>query len=64
MDNEVLKDIEIVCKECGKTFIHSVKDQKFYKQMGYENTPKSCIDCRRAKKAARASEFDSKKDFN
>lgn len=53
MADEELKDIQIVCKDCGKTFVHEVRDQIFYKQMGYENTPKACADCRRAKKEAR-----------
>lgn len=61
MDNEELKDIEILCKECGKTFIHSVRDQKFYKELGYENMPKTCIVCRKARKEARMnSDFNHK----
>lgn len=53
MEQEELKDIEIVCKTCGKKFIHNVRDQKFYKDMGYQNTPKYCRDCRRVRKEER-----------
>ena len=56
MENEELKDIELTCRGCGNGFVHSVRDQEFYKQMGFENIPKDCGDCRRAKKNARRQE--------
>lgn len=52
-NNEQLTDIELVCGTCGKPFVHNVKDQLFYKEMGFENMPKACRDCRKAKKEAR-----------
>ncbi len=47
---EELKDKTIVCKDCGKEFTFSVKDQEFYKQMGFANEPQRCRDCRNRKK--------------
>lgn len=52
-DREELKDVEIICKECGNTFVHNVKDQLFYKEMNFENMPKACPACRKAKKEVR-----------
>lgn len=52
-NNEALKDMEITCKTCGNTFIHSVKDQIFYQEMNFQNRPKACPNCRREKKEAR-----------
>lgn len=46
-----MKDKTIVCIECGKEFIHSVRDQEFYKENNWENEPKRCRDCRKARKA-------------
>ncbi|MDD3340580.1 MAG: zinc-ribbon domain containing protein [Bacilli bacterium] len=62
MENEEeLKDIEIICRDCKKPFIHSVKDQLFYKEMNFQNMPKACPECRKAKKEAnnKKNRYDS-----
>ena len=46
----VLKDKTIVCVDCGKEFIFTVNEQEFYKEKGFDNEPKRCPDCRRARK--------------
>jgi len=46
-------DKEIVCKDCGATFIFTAGEQEFYAQKGFENEPQRCRECRNARKAAR-----------
>lgn len=43
-------DKNLVCKDCGKEFIFTQGEQEFYKEKGFENGPKRCPECRRAKK--------------
>ena len=47
-----MTDKTIVCKDCGSEFVFSVGEQEFYKEKGFENDPKRCPKCRKAKKAA------------
>lgn len=44
--------MNIICKECGKEFDFSSKEQNFYTSMNYE-MPKRCPECRKARKAAK-----------
>lgn len=48
-----MQDKTIVCKDCGKEFVFSVRDQEFYKEKGFENEPQRCKECRIARKAKR-----------
>ncbi|MGC8817528.1 MAG: zinc-ribbon domain containing protein [Candidatus Hadarchaeum sp.] len=41
----VLKDIEIECIVCGKTFVFSGGEQKWYRKLGF-SPPKRCPECR------------------
>lgn len=50
-----MEDKTIVCKDCGKEFVHSVRDQEFYKEKGFTNEPVRCKDCRDKKKSDRNS---------
>jgi len=52
-----MKDKTIICKDCGIEFIHTIRDQEFYKEKGYENDPVRCRDCRNKRK-------EQRKDFN
>ncbi|KMT20896.1 zinc-ribbon domain-containing protein [Clostridium cylindrosporum] len=45
-----MADKTIVCKDCSKEFIFTEGEQAFYAEKGFENEPKRCPDCRRAKK--------------
>ncbi|MCL2621644.1 MAG: zinc-ribbon domain-containing protein [Firmicutes bacterium] len=45
-----MQDKTIKCKDCGKNFVFTVRDQEFYKEKGYDNEPQRCAECRRAKK--------------
>lgn len=53
-------DKTIICKECGKEFVFSAKEQEFYKQKGLEHEPKRCKDCRQKKKTL----FEEKNNKN
>ena len=46
-----MEDKEIVCKDCGKTFIFTVREQEFYKEKGLEHDPVRCKECRQIRKA-------------
>lgn len=43
----------------GATFVHSVKDQEFYKKQGFE-APKRCRDCREVKKLKKGTQSSQK----
>ena len=47
------KDEVIVCKDCGKEFTFTVRDQEFYEEKGFTNKPARCKECRIAKKQSR-----------
>lgn len=47
------QDKELVCKDCGNTFIFTVGEQEFYAEKGFENEPLRCRDCRTSRKASR-----------
>lgn len=51
-----MQDKVIVCKDCGKEFVFTVRDQEFYKEMGFDNEPVRCKECRAIKKAKRLEE--------
>jgi hypothetical protein len=42
--------------DCGKDFWFTVKDQEFYKRMGFGNAPKRCKPCRETRKQERDPE--------
>lgn len=47
------QDETLVCKDCGKEFVFTVREQEFYAEKGFENKPQRCKECRIAKKNAR-----------
>jgi CxxC-x17-CxxC domain-containing protein len=50
-----VEDKNISCKDCGATFVFSVRDQQFYAEKGFENEPQRCRDCRNARKTQRST---------
>ena len=44
-----MSDITIKCKDCGKDFIFTEGEQKFYEEKGFTN-PTRCLECRKARK--------------
>lgn len=49
-EDEVFEDITITCRDCGREFVFTANEQKFYKDKGFKNRPKACKACRDAKK--------------
>ena len=39
-------DKTLVCQDCGKEFIFTEGEQAFYKEKGFDNEPKRCVECR------------------
>lgn len=50
-----MEDKKIVCKECGKEFDFTAREQEFYKEKGFSE-PKRCKECRDALKAKKAQQ--------
>lgn len=40
------KDMPLVCKACGETFIFTAGEQEFYADKGFLNEPTRCPRCR------------------
>ena len=51
MEEFIMADKTIVCRDCGKEFLFTEGEQAFYKEKGFDNEPVRCADCRRARKA-------------
>ncbi|MHB8141874.1 MAG: zinc-ribbon domain containing protein [Vulcanimicrobiaceae bacterium] len=43
------------CVDCGRQFVFSAGEQRFYESKGFQNKPNRCPDCRSARKATRGS---------
>jgi len=41
-----LHDVNLVCEECGREFVHTKEKQEFYQSIGLTNLPKRCPECR------------------
>jgi RNase P subunit RPR2 len=39
-------DVELLCKDCGKPFIFTAKEQQFFVKQGFEHVPTRCANCR------------------
>lgn len=52
MEENTLKDKSLICKDCRRKFIFTVKEQKDYGQKGWVD-PVRCRVCRRMKKILR-----------
>lgn len=48
-----MADKTLICKDCSSEFIFAEGEQQFYKEMGFENEPLRCPECRKARKAAK-----------
>jgi CxxC-x17-CxxC domain-containing protein len=47
-------DQTLTCRDCGKSFVFSVRDQEFFAEKGFTNPPTRCRDCRNLRKKAPA----------
>ncbi|MHB1042397.1 MAG: zinc-ribbon domain containing protein [Eubacteriales bacterium] len=49
----MFEDRVLSCKDCGREFVFSVREQEFYAEKGFENDPLRCPECRAARKSRR-----------
>ena len=56
----VYADKEIVCADCGNTFVFSSGEQEFYAGRGLTNEPRRCKDCRSSRKEQRGGGVSSR----
>ncbi|MEX1376470.1 MAG: zinc-ribbon domain containing protein [Eubacteriales bacterium] len=47
------EDKTLACADCGDDFVFSASEQEFYAEKGFQNEPKRCPDCRKARKSDR-----------
>lgn len=47
------KDVNLLCKDCGQSFVFTAKEQKFYVKQGFEHVPTRCENCRLAARERR-----------
>ncbi len=45
-------DKNLVCEDCGKTFVFTAGEQEFYQKKGFES-PRRCPECRASRKSER-----------
>jgi CxxC-x17-CxxC domain-containing protein len=50
------EDKTLVCRDCGNEFVFTAGEQEFYAERGFTNAPKSCRECRMAKKNSNRTE--------
>ena len=48
------EDKELVCADCGKTFVFTAGEQEFYAGRGLTNEPRRCPEDRQARKQRRS----------
>ena len=41
------EDKVLTCQDCGKEFVWTAKEQKFYAEKGFKYPPKRCPECRK-----------------
>jgi ssDNA-binding Zn-finger/Zn-ribbon topoisomerase 1 len=58
---EKRKAKKILCAECGKQFVFSTKEQKYFKKMSFCD-PKRCPDCRRLRREQRKTDNTNKEN--
>lgn len=51
-----MADKNLVCRDCGSTFVFTSGEQEFYATKGLVNEPVRCPSCRSARKSSRALE--------
>ena len=51
------EDRSLNCIDCNTEFTFTAGEQQFYRDKGFENEPKRCGPCRKAKKESRGQDF-------
>lgn len=44
------QDQTLTCRDCGKPFVFTIRDQEFFAEKGFTNPPTRCRDCRNLRK--------------
>ena len=44
--DQKFQDKTLICKDCGKNFIWTASEQRFYSEKGLKNVPARCEKCR------------------
>jgi hypothetical protein len=50
IDKLELKDKQIICIDCGCTFVFNVGEQRYYKKRKNLSTPRGCSSCRKRRR--------------
>ncbi len=45
-DKQVFDDKDLICRDCGQSFVFSSGEQEFFSLRGLINEPKRCSNCR------------------
>lgn len=53
------QDKRIRCRDCGEEFVFTTSEQQFFAEKGFDNEPKRCPTCRRAKRDQNTSSSSS-----
>lgn len=48
-----MPDKNLICRDCGTSFVFTEGEQEFYAQRGFTNEPSRCPSCRAARKTSR-----------
>lgn len=49
---DLREDKTLTCRDCGSQLLFTVRDQQFYAEKGFTNTPARCPKCRAARRAS------------
>lgn len=58
-----LKDMSLICHDCGEAYVFSVEEQQAFRAKGRNHAPKRCSACRAAR-AARKPAQNKEKEYN
>ena len=54
-----MPDKNLICKECGSSFVFTEGEQAFYKEKGFANEPARCPACRKRRKRNYSRQYKS-----
>ncbi len=49
------RDKTLQCRDCGREFVFTVREQEFYASKGLMNDPSRCPECRAARRSSRTA---------
>lgn len=58
-----LKDMSLVCHDCGEGYVFSVEDQQAFRAKGRNHAPKRCPACRAARAARKPTQNREREVF-